>query len=42
MNADNSIFEGMTVRGKARHVFSRGEKIVDDGAYVGEAGRGHP
>jgi len=40
MNVDNNIFEGISVRGKARHVFSRGEKIVDDGAFAGEAGRG--
>jgi dihydropyrimidinase len=40
MNVDNNIFEGMKVRGKARHVFSRGRKIVDDGTFTGEAGAG--
>jgi dihydropyrimidinase len=40
MNVDNNIFEGFHVKGKARHVFSRGRAIVDDGRYVGEAGAG--
>ncbi len=40
MNVDNSIFEGLTVKGRARHVFSRGELIVDDGRFVGAIGRG--
>ncbi len=40
MNVDNNIFEGITVRGKARHVFSRGATIVTDGAFTGYAGHG--
>jgi dihydropyrimidinase len=40
MNVDNNIFEGLPVKGKARHVFSRGRAIVDDGRFVGEAGAG--
>jgi dihydropyrimidinase len=40
MNVDNNIFEGMQVRGRAKHVFSRGSQIVRDGAFVGEPGRG--
>jgi dihydropyrimidinase len=40
MNVDNSIFEGMHVQGRAKHVFSRGEQIVRDGTFVGERGRG--
>jgi dihydropyrimidinase len=40
MNVDNNIFEGMKVKGKARHVFSRGRKIVEDGSFTGETGAG--
>jgi dihydropyrimidinase len=40
MAADNSIFEGMTVRGTPRYVLSRGRLLVADGKYVGETGRG--
>ena len=40
MAADNSIFEGMTVRGTPRYVFSRGRLLVEGGKYVGETGRG--
>jgi dihydropyrimidinase len=40
MNVDNNIFEGIAVRGKARHVFSRGSTIVDDGSFTGSAGYG--
>jgi dihydropyrimidinase len=40
MKADNNIFEGMTVRGRPRYVFSRGRKVVDDGAFVGAPGAG--
>jgi len=40
MNVDNNIFEGISVKGKARHVFSRGERIVDDGTFASVAGRG--
>jgi dihydropyrimidinase len=40
MAADNSIFEGMTVRGTPRYVISRGRVLAEGGAYVGETGRG--
>jgi dihydropyrimidinase len=40
MAADNSIFEGMTVRGSPRYVLSRGRLLVEGGKYVGETGRG--
>ncbi len=38
--ADYSPFEGMPVRGKVRTVLSRGDVIVDAGAFSGAAGRG--
>jgi len=37
---DYSMFEGFRVRGNARQVFSRGELIVENGKYLGRAGRG--
>jgi dihydropyrimidinase len=37
---DYSMFEGFRVRGNARQVFSRGEMIVDNGKFLGKAGRG--
>ena len=40
MNVDNNIFEGLHVKGKARHVFSRGRKIVEDARFTGVAGAG--
>ena len=40
MNVDNNIFEGMTVRGRPRYVFSRGRKVADGGAFVGAPGAG--
>jgi dihydropyrimidinase len=40
MAADNSIFEGMTVRGTPRYVLSRGRLLAENGRYVGETGRG--
>jgi dihydropyrimidinase len=40
MRCDYSMFEGFKVQGNARQVFSRGELIVDQGQYVGRAGRG--
>jgi dihydropyrimidinase len=40
MKADNSIFEGMTVRGTPRYVISRGRVLAKGGVYVGETGRG--
>ena len=40
MATDYSMFEGWTVTGNAKHVFSRGELVVDDGKWVGSTGRG--
>jgi dihydropyrimidinase len=40
MRVDYSMFEGFRVRGNARQVFSRGELIVENGNYLGKAGRG--
>jgi dihydropyrimidinase len=40
MRCDYSMFEGWKVKGNARRVFSRGELIVEDGKYIGGAGRG--
>jgi dihydropyrimidinase len=40
MRVDYSMFEGFEVKGNARTVISRGEVIVDDGQWLGHAGRG--
>jgi dihydropyrimidinase len=40
MRVDYSMFEGFEVKGNARTVISRGEVIVDDGQWLGRAGRG--
>ena len=40
MRVDYSMFEGFHVKGNARQVFSRGELIVDKGAFLGKPGRG--
>jgi dihydropyrimidinase len=40
MRVDYSMFEGFQVTGNARTVFSRGEKIVDNGQFLGRTGRG--
>jgi dihydropyrimidinase len=40
MATDYSMFEGWTVTGNARHVFSRGELAVKDGQWIGKTGRG--
>ncbi|HML17405.1 MAG TPA: dihydropyrimidinase [Bryobacteraceae bacterium] len=40
MRVDYSMFEGFRVKGNARTVFSRGEKIVDNGSFLGRTGRG--
>jgi dihydropyrimidinase len=40
MRVDYSMFEGFRVKGNARQVFSRGERIVDNGKFLGKAGRG--
>lgn len=40
MRCDYSMFEGRTVKGNARQVYSRGEMIVERGKFLGKAGRG--
>jgi dihydropyrimidinase len=40
MATDYNMFEGWTVKGNAKHVFSRGELVVQDGKWIGETGRG--
>ena len=40
MRVDYSMFEGFKVRGNAKQVYSRGELIVENGKYLGKAGRG--
>lgn len=40
MAIDYSLFEGWKVSGNAKHVFSRGELVVQNGKWVGETGRG--
>src|SRR5579871_5893672 len=40
MRVDYSMFEGFEVNGNARTVISRGEVIVDNGSFLGKAGRG--
>jgi dihydropyrimidinase len=41
MRVDYSMFEGYQVKGNARTVISRGETIVDNGEFLGKAGRGN-
>jgi dihydropyrimidinase len=38
---DYSMFEGFSVRGNAKQVYSRGELIVENGKYLGTIGRGN-
>ena len=40
MRCDFSMFEGYSVAGNARQVFSRGELVVEYGKFLGKAGRG--
>lgn len=40
MATDYSMFEGWKVRGNVKHVFSRGELVVENGNWVGKVGRG--
>lgn len=40
MRVDYSPYEGRRVKGKASHVFSRGELIIDNDKFVGRVGRG--
>ena len=37
---DYTPYEGIEIKGWPMKVFSRGNLIVEDGDYVGEAGRG--
>ncbi|HUP63759.1 MAG TPA: dihydropyrimidinase [Thermoanaerobaculia bacterium] len=40
MNVDYSAYEGLTVRGVARTVLSRGRVIIDEGKFTGSPGSG--
>jgi dihydropyrimidinase len=40
MRVDHSMFEGFRVKGNIRTVMSRGEVILDQGQFLGKAGRG--
>ena len=40
MNVDNSVFEGMTVKGRPRYVFSRGLKVAEGDTFTGRKGHG--
>jgi dihydropyrimidinase len=40
MNVDNSVFEGMKVKGRPRFVFSRGSKVAESDTFTGRTGHG--
>jgi dihydropyrimidinase len=40
MNVDNNVFEGMTIKGRPRFVFSRGRKVADGNTFIGQRGAG--
>ncbi|HET7812986.1 MAG TPA: dihydropyrimidinase [Candidatus Baltobacteraceae bacterium] len=40
MNVDNNVFEGMTIAGRPRYVFSRGRMVADGEKFTGEKGAG--
>jgi dihydropyrimidinase len=40
MATDYSMFEGWKVKGNAKHVYSRGQQVVDDGRFIGKIGHG--
>ena len=40
MNVDNNVFEGMTIKGRPRYVFSRGRMVADGARFTGEKGAG--
>jgi dihydropyrimidinase len=40
MNVDNSVFEGMRVKGAPRYVFSRGVKVAEGATFTGNEGHG--
>lgn len=40
MNVDNNVFEGMSIKGRPRYVFSRGRMVADGNTFTGERGAG--
>jgi dihydropyrimidinase len=40
MKADNNVFEGMTITGRPRYVFSRGTMVADGDSFIGAPGAG--
>jgi dihydropyrimidinase len=40
MRVDYSMFEGFKVKGNAKLVMSRGDVLVEEGRWLGKAGRG--
>jgi dihydropyrimidinase len=40
MRVDNNVFEGMTIEGRPRYVFSRGRMVADGDRFTGERGAG--
>jgi dihydroorotase-like cyclic amidohydrolase len=40
MNVDNNVFEGMSIKGRPRYVFSRGRKVADGNTFLGAKGAG--
>jgi dihydropyrimidinase len=40
MNVDYSCYEGFRVKGVTKTVLSRGELVIEEGTYVGRAGKG--
>jgi dihydropyrimidinase len=40
MNVDNNVFDGMTIEGRPRYVFSRGRRVVDGDTFLGAKGAG--
>jgi dihydropyrimidinase len=40
MATDYNMFEGWKVRGNTKHLFSRGDQVVENGKWIGETGRG--
>jgi len=40
MKADNNVFEGMTIKGRPRYVFSRGKMVADGNTFTGQKGAG--
>ncbi|MFN2449939.1 MAG: dihydropyrimidinase [Candidatus Baltobacteraceae bacterium] len=40
MNVDNNVFDGMTIHGSPRYVFSRGRKVADGTTFTGTKGAG--